>query len=132
MASKWNTVSTKTFLKWSNNDDFDFEVDNNNDLTLLICKICTVHLTEIRREARKHNICGPVLDCILNYTEGVQYIHKANFDKHCKAESLYTWAKKTFQKDQNQPTTSKQTVPITLETNQHTIFPSVRNTATDN
>ena len=132
MASKWNTVSTKTFLKWSN-DDFDFKVDNNNDLiTFLICKIWTVHLTEIRREARKHNICGPVLHCILNYTDGVQYIHKANFDKHCKAGSLYTWAKKTFQKDQNQPTTSKQTVPITLETNQHTIFLSVRNTATDN
>ena len=27
MASKRNTVSKKTFLKWSNNDDFDFEAE---------------------------------------------------------------------------------------------------------
>ena len=65
MASKRNTVSKKTFLKWSNNDDFDFEADDNNDLTLLKCKICTVHLAEIRTEARKRNIRGPVLDGIL-------------------------------------------------------------------
>ena len=31
MASKRNTVTKKTFLKWSNNDGFDFEVDDNND-----------------------------------------------------------------------------------------------------
>ena len=67
MASKRNTASKKTFLKWSINDDFDFEVDDNSDLTLLKCKICTVHLAEIRREARKRNIHGPVLDGILNY-----------------------------------------------------------------
>ena len=67
MASKRNTVSKKTFLKWSINDDFDFEVDDNSDLTLLKCKICTVHLAEIRREARKRNIHEPVLDGILNY-----------------------------------------------------------------
>ena len=64
---------------------------------------CTSH--QIRRETRKHNICGPVLDGILNYTESVQYIYKANFDKHCKAGLLEDWAKKTFKKDQNQPVT---------------------------
>ena len=84
----------ETFLKWSNKDDFDFEVDDNNNLILLKCKICTLHLTEIRKEARRRNICGPVLDSILNYTEGVQYIYKANLDKNCK-------------KDQNQPMTSQ-------------------------
>ena len=129
MASKWNTVPKKTFLKWSNNDDFNFKVDKNNDLTLLKCKICTVHLAEIRREAKKCNIHGPVLDGILNYAEGVQYIHKANFDKHFNAGLPHDWAKKTFEKDQNQPMTSQQTTPITLKTNQQTIFSSVGNTA---
>ena len=68
----------------------------------------------------------------MNYTEGVQYIHKANFDKHCKAGSLREWSERTFEKDQNQPTTSQQTMPITLEANQQTIFSSVGNTAEDN
>ena len=132
MASKQNTVSKKTFLEWSNNDDFDFDVDINNDLTFLKCKICTVHLAEIRREERKHNIREPVLDGILNYTDSVHYIHNANFHKYYKAGSLQGWAKKTFKKDQNQPRTSQQTTPITLETNQQTIFLSVGNTAKDN
>ena len=130
MASKWNTVSKKTLLKWSNNDDFDFEVNNN--LTLLQCKICTVHIPEFRREARKHNILGPVLGGILKCTEGVQYIHKANFDKHCKAGSLRECSKRTFEKDQNQPMTCQQTMSITLEANQQTIFSSVGNTVKDN
>ena len=120
MASKQNTLFTKTFLKWSNNNDFDFKVDNNNDLSLQKCKICTVHLAKIRREARKCNIHGPVLDDILNYTEGAQYIHKANFDKHCKVGSLHNLAKKTLKKDKNQ-TTSHHTMPIALETNQQKV-----------
>ena len=62
MASKQNTLSTKTFLKWSNNNDFDYV--ENNDLSLQKCKICTVHFAKIRREARKCNINGPVLDGI--------------------------------------------------------------------
>ena len=45
---------------------------------------------------------------------------------------LDDWAKKTFEKDQNQPMTSQQTTQITLETNQQTILLSVRNTAKDN
>ena len=94
--------------------------------------MCTVHIPKFRREARKHNIHGPVLGGILKYTEGVQYIHKANFDKHCKAGSLPEWSERTFEKDQNQPTTSQQTMPITLEANQQTIFSSVGNTAEDN
>ena len=52
MASKRNTVSKKTFLKWSNNNGFDFKVDNNNALTLLKYKICTVNLAEIRRSKK--------------------------------------------------------------------------------
>ena len=39
---------------------------------------------------------------------------------------------KTFEKDQNQPTTSQQTTPITLETNQQTIFLNIGNAAKDN
>ena len=56
---------------------------------------------QIRRETRKHNIHGPVLDGVLNYTEGDQYIHKANFDKHCKAGSHHDWAKKTKSKEKD-------------------------------
>ena len=98
---------------------------------MLKCKICTEHLAEIRREARKSNVRGLVLDGIFNYTEGVQFIHKTNVDKHCKAGLLHDWAKKTFKEDQNQPTASQQTRPITLETNQQIIFSSVGNTAKD-
>ena len=54
MASKRNTVSKKTFLKWSNNNGFDFEVDNNNALTLLKYKICTVNLAE--NQEKQENI----------------------------------------------------------------------------
>ena len=90
MASKQNTVSKKAFVKWSNNNDFDFEADNNNDLTLLKCKTCAADLTKIRREARKRNIHGPLLDSSLKYTEGVQYIHKANFDKYLRQDSFMT------------------------------------------
>ena len=52
--------------------------------------MCTVHIPKFRREARKHNILGPVLGGILKYTEGVQYIHKANFDKHLRQDSFMT------------------------------------------
>ena len=65
MASKRNTVSKKTSLQWSNNNGFDFEVDNNNALTLLKYKICTVNLAEIRREARKQYMWA----CFRQYLE---------------------------------------------------------------
>ena len=36
----------RPFTKWANNDDFDFDIDTNNDLTLLKYNICTVHLSK--------------------------------------------------------------------------------------
>ena len=132
MASKRKTLSKKKFLEWSNNYDFAFKVDNNNNLTLLKCKFALYISPKSGEKQEKQNVCGHVLDGILNYTEGVQYIHKANFDNHCKAGSLHNWARKTFEKDQSQPTSSQETTPITLETNQKTIFSIVGNTAKDN
>ena len=44
----------RPFLKWSNSDDFDFDVDANNDLTLLKYNICTVHLS--KSEEKQENI----------------------------------------------------------------------------
>ena len=58
MAAKRKTVTQKTFLKWQHVADFDYEVDENDDLSVLKCKVCTTYLGEIRKEARIMNIYG--------------------------------------------------------------------------
>ena len=41
--------------------DFDGEFDDDVVVILLKCKICTVNINEIRKEAKTRNICGNVL-----------------------------------------------------------------------
>ena len=92
-SSKRNSVKKTTFLKWSKNEDFDYEVDDDDYLTILKCKICTIHLAAIRQEAKTRGIRGTALKSLLTYTEGVSYIHKSNFDKHVKSGSLHDFAR---------------------------------------
>ena len=44
---KKETVSRKTFLKWGCKDDFNIEVDNDDNIVKIICKVCTTYLQQI-------------------------------------------------------------------------------------
>ena len=110
--------------------DFDYEVDENDDLSVLKCKVCTTYLGEIRKEARIRNIRGNVLDGILNYTDGVKYIHKGNFDKHVKSGSLHSWAKSTYANAATGSTTEEP--QVLLEHNQTTINDAIESSARRN
>ena len=122
-------VTRKTFLKWQHSADFDHEVDENDDLSFLKCKVCTSYLREIRKEAWIRNIHGNVLDGILNYTDGVQYIHKSNFDKHVKSGSL-PWAKSTYAHAATGSTIEEP--QVLLECNQTTINDTIESSARGN
>ena len=68
-------IRVKAFLKWQCHDEFYYEMDEvSEDLTLLKCKICSVHYAEIRKEVKRRKLCGNILDGILNYTGGVRSI----------------------------------------------------------
>ena len=67
-------------------------------------------MAEIRNEALRRNLRGNVLDGVKNYVDGVLYIHKSNFDKHIKAQSLHDWAKRKFRNFEG-------TVPLQAATN---------------
>ena len=127
MAAKRKTVTRKTFFKWQNSADFDYEADENNDLSVLKCKVCTTYIGEIRKEARIRNIRGNVLDGILNYTDGVKYIHKGNFHKHVKSGSLRSWAKSIYANTAIGSTTEEP--QVFLEHNQTTINDTIESSA---
>ena len=56
MSKKKDTVSKKTFMKWDGSEDFDIEIDENQDVLEVRCKICTTYLHDIRREAKSRDI----------------------------------------------------------------------------
>lgn len=96
-TKKKDTVNIKTFNKYFFKEDFLIEdQDDEGNILKLQCKICSENLPDIRREAKRRNIKGVVLDGILNYADGVYYIHKANIMRHIRSDSLHDWAKKTF------------------------------------
>ena len=93
---KKETVSKKTFNKWSCSDDFDIEVDSDDNVVKVTCKICTQYLQQIRVEARARDLRGSVVDSLLRYADGVNLAHKGNIEKHTKSGGLHDWAKKKF------------------------------------
>ena len=116
---KNETVSKKTFLKWEGREDFDYEVDEDDDIVLLKCKICTVYINEIRKEAKARNIRGNVLTGLLNFVDGVNGAHKGNFLRHIKANGLHDWEKKKFTKTSNEVVDAETAGPSgTCSTNQ--------------
>ena len=94
---KKETVTKKTVLKWNSHEDFDYKVDEENNIIKLTCKVCCTHLQQIRVEARKRNVCGTALDGLLKYADGISYAHKGNVDKHVKSGGLHDWVKEEFQ-----------------------------------
>ena len=96
------TVSKKSFLKWKGREDFDYEVDEDDNIVLLKYKICTMYINEIRKEGKARNIRGNVLTGLLNFVDGVNGAHKGNFLRHIKANGLHDWAKKNFTKSSNE------------------------------
>ena len=131
-SSSRKTVTVKTFLKWQCHDEFDYKMDEvSEDLTLLKCKICFVHYAEIRKEAKRRNLRGNILEGTLNYTEGVSYIHKANFDKHIKSGLLHDWAKKKFVTI-NKSDSAEPDVQLSVDRSQTTIFSSMGKAAQEN
>ena len=99
-------------------------------MSVLKCKVCTTYLGEIRKEARKRNIRGNVLDGILNYTDGVKYIQKGNFDKHIKSGSLHSWAKSAYANAATGSTTEEP--QVFLGRNQATINDTIESSARGN
>lgn len=96
---KKETVSKKTFKKWSCSDDFDIELDDDDNVIKVTCKICVQYLQQIRVEARARDLRGSVLDSLLKYADGVKSAHKGNIEKHTKSGGLHDWAKKKFYLD---------------------------------
>ena len=92
----------ETFLEWKGREDFDYEVDEDDDIVLVKCKICTVYINEIGKEGNARNIRGNVLTGLLNLVDGVNGAHKGNFLQHIKANGLHDWAKKKFTKTSNE------------------------------
>ena len=93
---KKETVSKKTFLTWSCHADFDYEVDADNNVIKLTCKICVNNIQQIRVEAKHRGLRGSVLDSLLKYADGIDHAHKGNVYKHVKSGGLHDWAKKKF------------------------------------
>ena len=93
---KKDTVSKNPFIKWDGYEDFDAEFDDDGDVILLKCKICTVNINEIRKEAKTRNIRGNVLQGLLNFVDGVKGAHIGNFMRHLKLVGCMIGRKQTF------------------------------------
>ena len=94
---KKKLLPKKTFPKWNSHEDFDYEVDEEDNIIKLTCKVCCTHLQQIRVKARKRNVCRTALDSLLKYEDGISYAHKGDVDKHVKSGGLHDWAKRKFQ-----------------------------------
>ena len=94
---KKETVTKKHFLKWNSYENFDYEVDEEDNIFKLTCKVCCTHLQQIRVETRKRNVCGTALDSLLKYADGISYAHKGNVDKYVKSGGLHDQVKQKFQ-----------------------------------
>ena len=95
-AERKNTVKAVTFRKNAFAADFEItEVDDDNFIRGLRCKVCTTHLEAIRLESGRRNYRGAVLTALLNYVEGVKGAHRHNILQHVKAGGLHEWAKTT-------------------------------------
>lgn len=98
------SVTLNTFNKWPFSSDFSYEVGVDGRIKLLQCKICTEHITQIRKQAKTKNISGKVLDGLLAYIDGVTYIHKSNVQRHVRSGSLHDWAKQNLCTNQDTAT----------------------------
>ncbi|XP_064605788.1 zinc finger protein 862-like [Liolophura sinensis] len=112
-TSNSESVSLKTFLSWDCNQDFDYETDDTNKLTKLQCKVCSQHLARIRGQAKLRGITGQSLQSLINYVDGVTYIHKSNVTRHVRSGSLHDWAKKTFDNQQTRAENASTTTTTT-------------------
>lgn len=88
MASK-STVSLKTFEKWTFSKHFEVDVDEDKIVTKIKCVTCLNKWEEIKQEAKRRNLRGQVLNNVKQYIDGVNYVHKANVERHCKPGSLH-------------------------------------------
>lgn len=87
-------MHVKTFKKYTFQSEFEV-LDKNDDgyITKLRCKICHKNIAQIREEARRRGIKGAVLNSVMSYADGVDYIHKNNLVRHIKSKGLHDWAK---------------------------------------
>ena len=83
-------------MSWDGHEDFEIEVDGEDDVISLKCKVCSVNINEVRKEAKARNIRGNVLNGLLNLVDGVNGAHKGNIMRHVKADGLHDWAGKKF------------------------------------
>ena len=74
------------------------EINDEDNIIKLACKVCSTYLQQIRVEVRKKSMRWWTLESLLKY-DGVSYAHKRNVDNHVKSNSLYDWVKKTFQEN---------------------------------
>ena len=125
---KKGTVSKKHLSNGMDTKISMLSFDDDGDVILLKCKICTVNINEIRKEAKTRNIRGNVLEGLLSFVDRVKGAHRGNFMRHIKGGWLHDWTKTNFSvrkmncgSDQNEPSTSTSTADHAREKNQRTI-----------
>ncbi|XP_041356519.1 uncharacterized protein LOC121373808 [Gigantopelta aegis] len=97
LQKKRESVNRRTFNKWDFKDEFIIlKMDDQGNITKLLCKICATHLTDIINEAHRRNMKGVVVDGIVKLASGVECIHKGNLCRHIKTGGLHDWAKKKY------------------------------------
>ena len=65
--SKADNVSVKTFLKWSFNNEFSYEVNSEGDIASVTCKKCSLKWPEIEKEAKLRKYRGNVIQGFKNF-----------------------------------------------------------------
>ena len=94
---KRESVNRRTFNKWEFKDDFEIlKMDDEGNITKLLCKICATHLSDIINEAHRRNLKGIVVNGIVKLAAGMECIHKGNLCRHIKTGGLHDWAKKKY------------------------------------
>ena len=119
---KKETITKKNFLKWNSYENFDYEVDEKDNIIKLKCKVCCTNLQQIRVQTRKRNVRGTALDSLLKYADGISYAHKGNVDKHVKSGGFHDCAKQKFQ---GNVTEQPKNVPV-VEKNQQTLQDTIQ------
>ena len=65
-------------------------------MTKLKCKVCTINLHNIRREASWQGLCGNVMKGVLNFVDCIEGAHKSNILRHTKSGGLHSRAKTKY------------------------------------